>query len=347
MTKEELITMLKEDYVLCLSLLRKGVAIPEQIAEEKEKLEHQYINDYVIPELMSVATSLLSELNCEICLAVKKDCNGNVSIENELGHSPAPWLAKEEIDYTPSDEGRDDAADEVAQQTEETEDRHITRGGRKKFKVILNGKEVEGEDGATILANTIRLIGFRRVAAMNIMFAKGQYNLVDRRKRPDKDQVWQRKIDDWYVYTNMQNPMKIKVLRDIAEKQGLDLKIVEEYSVQETIKTSSKPKINEEAKYYSFPIIEQARVYMQENVAESTANSYIRALDNAVRDFITEKIDSDADSIFSYTTVEDVEQVIELLNSDEEFVKENTRRHNSMTAALNQYLQFIKSKEIL
>lgn len=189
MSKEELIATLKEDYTLCNSLQRKGLEIPEQLQEERERLEHQYINDFVVPTLTSVALELLSELGCEAYLAVKKDCNGNVSVENELVPSPKAWFAKETVNTDiPAGTNHEDSNDETEQpSTDELEEKHITRGARKKFKVILNGKEIEGEDGATILANTIRLIGFRRVAAMNIMFARGQYNLVDRRKRPDKD----------------------------------------------------------------------------------------------------------------------------------------------------------------
>lgn len=86
-------------------------------------------------------------------------------------------------------------------------------------------------------------------------------------------------------------------------------------------------------------------MYMEQHIAERTANSYISVLDNAVRRHISEKIDSAADSIFSYTTVEDVKLVMEMLTSDEDFKKENATRHNSMTAALGKYLKFVKSTE--
>ena len=79
--------------------------------------------------------------------------------------------------------------------------------------------------------------------------------------------------------------------------------------------------------------------------SEGTANSYTSTLDNAVRQWINKEVDANADSVFSYTSAEDVRLCIDMLNASSEYVAENDRKHHSMSAALNQYLLFIEDWE--
>lgn len=163
-------------------------------------------------------------------------------------------------------------------------------------------------------------------------------------------------IDGYYVMTQLSNIQKVKDIESLGRlwpklkmrvtwDEAVAEKTVAAEDVQQEVLPKSMPKINEEAKYFNLPIKEQAWQYMSKQVAERTANSYISVLENPVRRFINEKIDSDADSVFSYTTTDDVELVISMLLSDDEFKTENESRHNSMSAALNKYLEFIKSRE--
>jgi len=65
------------------------------------------------------------------------------------------------------------------------------------------------------------------VAALDIPCAAGKYNLVDRRQRMDGGDVWQRKTDDWFIYTNSSAKEKVKRLREIAERLKIDLVVQE------------------------------------------------------------------------------------------------------------------------
>ena len=80
-------------------------------------------------------------------------------------------------------------------------------------------------------------------------------------------------------------------------------------------------------------------------MAKNTADSYISTIDNAVRQWIKKEVDEHAESIYSYITAEDVRLCIKMLNSSPEYVAENARKHNSMSAALNHYLKFIEEWE--
>ena len=70
-----------------------------------------------------------------------------------------------------------------------------------------------------------------------------------------------------------------------------------------------------------------------------------KELDRPVREWINKEVDQRADSIFSYTTYEDARLCVDLLKASPAFVAENTRMHNSMSAALNKYLLFIEERE--
>lgn len=96
---------------------------------------------------------------------------------------------------------------------------------------------------------------------------------------------------------------------------------------------------------WNLPINIQFQFYLSDHVAKATADSYISTLDNAVRQWIKKEVDEHAESIYSYTTAEDVRLCIEMLNSSPEYVAENDRKHHSMSAALNQYLKFIEEWE--
>ena len=92
-------------------------------------------------------------------------------------------------------------------------------------------------------------------------------------------------------------------------------------------------------------IKEQFRAFLAVRKSESTTNGYTSMLDSSVRKWIKQEVDAQADSVFSYTTVEDVQICIDLLKEIPGFRKENDRKHNGLTAALNQYLLFIEERE--
>ena len=65
----------------------------------------------------------------------------------------------------------------------------------------------------------------------------------------------------------------------------------------------------------------------------------------ALREWIKKEVDSTADSIFSYTSSEDVQLCIDMLKSLPEFLNDNVQKHRNMSAALDQYLLFIEERE--
>lgn len=84
--------------------------------------------------------------------------------------------------------------------------------------------------------------------------------------------------------------------------------------------------------------------YMSSKRSESTAKAYVSTLDNPVRQFIHDIVDPNADSIFSFTTAEDVKGCIEKLNAAFDYIEANKAKHRIMSAALSNYLKFMEQQ---
>ena len=156
----------------------------------------------------------------------------------------------------------------------------------------------------------------------------------------------QKMAEGYYIMTQISNEQKVKDLQLLGEfLPDLGIKVewdADNLSDEETIKS---PVINEDASHWNYPIKEQFRAFLGSIKSASTAHSYTSTLDNAVREWIKKEVDVNADSVFSYTTSEDVRLCIEMLNASADYVAENDRKHHSMSAALNQYLIFIENWE--
>ena len=86
--------------------------------------------------------------------------------------------------------------------------------------------------------------------------------------------------------------------------------------------------------------IKEERIYLFSEGLKSVSR-YMAVLDNRVREYIRRLIDPEANSIFSYTTTEDVAKCIQILENSDEFNIANERSRGLMQAALQQYLSFI------
>lgn len=205
-----------------------------KLTEEQKKilegLEDQLIAEEILPAISKSVAPVLTTLRRNLTLIVDYDTEQGVTVKTTRGevvvkeHTAKKYqipstnkvVKVAEVDNEPEEEPESDNGDAPK----------FTRGPKIKFEVRLNGNVVEGKDGAGILAETIKQIGFERVAALKIMYVKGEYNLVDKRKRTHKNKLWQREIDGWYVYSNTSNPTKAEDLATIAERLNLDMEII-------------------------------------------------------------------------------------------------------------------------
>lgn len=78
-----------------------------------------------------------------------------------------------------------------------------------------------------------------------------------------------------------------------------------------------------------------------------SAHDYLRLIDNQIRDYISEIVDANTDTVYSFTTVSDFKECVNKLKGDKNFSDYNSRSHNKLTAAMSSYMLFLRSKENL
>lgn len=97
----------------------------------------------------------------------------------------------------------------------------------KEIKNYTKGLKIVFDDGTIIwypraidtYVEALRYIGFEKVSGLGIMVVHDTYNIVGKELRPIKDrQSWQHECDGWYIYSNISNSYKIKILQEISER---------------------------------------------------------------------------------------------------------------------------------
>ena len=219
-----------------------------------------------------------------------------------------------------------------------------TKGPRTNLRVVLNGETFENEKAVTTFIEVMKRIGLERVRSLGLTWCK--MPLVDTKENEKYTQKYE---DGYYINVNSSTEQKQKHLYDIAEGLGLELLVEvtdgnvdnkesqrhEEPVVEYHIDKRTEPE-------QSNSLIERYQAYIMRDHNESTARWYARVLNNQVREWI-ERIMGSANSIFDFSTLEEVSMCIEKLKASAEFMDENHRMRNVMTAALNKYYQFLQS----
>lgn len=218
----EVLKTLKDDYELRNRLRRKNLLVQEELEDEIDDLEQSYITTCVMPQLKSFAQDLLKDLECETYLSILKDADGSIRISNEYDFElPDPSVADEP-------EVSDEAI--AVSSIEEAEDPlpYITRSGSIGFSVkFMDGTIIQRYDAKDTLVESLRKIGFEKASTFKGRMFKG-FPLVGKTKRTDGTHKWQEQVGDWYIYTNINNDTKIKLLQMISDDFHLGLQIVKD-----------------------------------------------------------------------------------------------------------------------
>lgn len=353
------------------ALKEQGQAIEPQW----EQLEDQLLKEELLPELIEQLKSVLSKVKSPLMFSGCYDPNGCLSVSftrnciQASTMSPTPKIAKSEQEIVVDNEEVGIVSDSGEPMEEET-----TTPEPKFTKAKSIGFSVSFRDGTVYhekKAVNTWILALKKIGLENICNNRSRHEawhrvngqdicIVERTEtvRDSDGKSPQTLVDGFYVMTQLSNDQKEKDLLALGKYMPkLGIKVVWD---DKTVETASEeghkapivrstysrlPSKNENAQYWNYPIKEQFRSFLSRQKSESTANSYTSTLDNAVRQWVNKEVDAHADSVFSYTSAEDVRLCIDMLNSSPEYVAENDRKHHSMSAALNQYLLFIEDWE--
>lgn len=345
-------------------------ALKEQgqvIEPQWEQLEDQLLKEELLPELIEQLKSVLSKVKSPLMFSGCYDPNGCVSVSINRNCiqmstlSPSlPSVKDEEGEESPDNvsEGM------VAAETDITESDEVATPGPRSTKAKSVGFSVSFRDGTVYhekKAVNTWILALKKIGLENICNNRSRHEawhrvngqdvcIVERTEtvRDSDGKSPQTQVDGFYVMTQLSNDQKEKDLLALGKYMPkLGIKVIWDDEVVNSANEGERkaPVIDEEAQYMLYPIKEQFWYYLSKQKSEGTANSYTSTLDNAVRQWINKEVDANADSVFSYTSAEDVRLCIDMLNASSEYVAENDRKHHSMSAALNQYLLFIEDWE--
>ena len=207
MNPDEIIKALNEEYSLRDMLKSRNYPVPDEINKRIKELETNYINNYILPQLESFSTELLSGFNKDLVLSINKDINGVVSVHNES-------VDIEDIKR-------------VKQVTKKPET-EITRKRSIGFTVKFEDGTIIKEDKAIFtFVNALKKIGLARIANEHPEIQHSGYSLVGTRKYEATSKK-QEFVDGYYVYTNISNDDKISDLLTLSNYYSLNLVITKD-----------------------------------------------------------------------------------------------------------------------
>lgn len=355
-----MMSKLTDFYTHKASLLEKG----EPIDPQWELLEDKLLKEELLPELIEQLKTVLLKVKSPLMLSGSYDPNGCLSVSftrNCMQISSLSQTAIQGEQKPVMDEGVSSA--DVAAEPGTVDDNAVVAPEQRNTKAKSIGFSVLFRDGTvyhekkavntwiqalkkigleTICNNRSKHTAWHRVNGQDICIVERSETVRDSDGKSP-----QTLVDGFYVMTQLSNDQKEKDLLALGEYMPkLGIKVIWDDEVEDSNEGPAKtPVVNEDASHWNYPIKEQFRSFLARQKSASTATSYTSTLDNAVREWINKEVDANADSVFSYTTSEDVRLCIDMLNASDDYVTENDRKHHSMSAALNQYLQFIEEWE--
>ena len=218
---------LKELYTTLKSLRDMNLPVDEKLLEAADNLEEQIIKEEILPSLSQNIEPLLNEIQRDIVLVVEYHPGNPISVALSRKAKISDFVDAKPM--TPQTErvSTPVSSDTPASLTIPHEPtKHIenpTKGLRVTFP---DGTVVWRKSAIDTFIETLKIIGLNRIPQVGIIHSG--YNLVGKKKRPlVPGRVWQHEIDGYYVYSVLNNPMKIADLKRISKYYKLGLKIDE------------------------------------------------------------------------------------------------------------------------
>jgi len=203
MNIEEILATLKDDYALRKNLKRKNLTVHAELDDEINQLESSYIEKQMLA-IKDNASAMFDCLECDVCIKITKKADETINVEsdNVLHIEPQNEKVDDEIDTVVSSESIG-------------------------FSVTFpNGKIIQSNNAKNTLIAALKAIGLEKVSRFTRRQFKG-YPLVGKKKR-DGQEKWQEYVDGWYIYININNYTKKRVLEMISEDYGLGLIVKDE-----------------------------------------------------------------------------------------------------------------------
>lgn len=215
---------LKELYTTLKSLRDMNLPVDDKLLAAADSLEEKIIKEEILPALSQNIEPQLSEIQRDLVLVVEYHPGEPLSVALSRKAKISEIIDAKTL--TPR--ANKPVSSEVKPKPAESHvpTKHVenpTKGLRVTFP---DGMVIWYKSAIDTFIATLSKIGLKRVHKVGIIHSG--YNLVSKEKRPVvTGTIWQHEIDDWYVYSKMNNRTKIDDLKRISEYYSLSL-IIEE-----------------------------------------------------------------------------------------------------------------------
>ncbi len=214
-------TRLEELYSKRDVFLDYEVAVPDKLVNEIAEAESvllENLNDYMSDKVPTTIPE--SELRGNIIVALEYN---DFNLSAIYSSCAADCIALSDMTKLPI---------EIALEEEDDEEiKSISKSASIPFIVKFDdGKIIKGPEAILTMIEALKYMGLERASLFDKKTFKG-FKLVDRRRRPDriskdgKKFKWQKKVDDWYIYSQISNGTKVECLNEIAKMLGITISI--------------------------------------------------------------------------------------------------------------------------
>ena len=319
-------------------LERAGYKLSPEQLHDLESLEEQLIKDEVLPTLSKDIEPRLTKIQRELVLVVeyKPEAPIRVSLSRKRNITELIDDAKL-LEINP----------EVEHGTNPNYKKKEKVDPKTNIRVEYQGTTYESPVAAQTFVKVIERIGIARVRALGLTWCK-----IPLISTTEDKKYSQQPSGRYYIITHSSSQQKQRQLNIIAKELGLDIKVdlidkdgnvvIPPKRNREKQKKEEKPAKEKQSAGLQ---AEKYTDFVMQKHQERTAKWYTTVLNKQVRSYIAQLVDEHADSIFSFKTADEVQTCIDLLKESKDFMADNKRQKNVMTAALNKYLLFIQNEE--
>lgn len=349
-----------------------------EIEQKWEALEEKLLREELLPAIGNALKPLLKDVKTPLTINMNYIPDGTLTMsftrnslmmvmstqsidEADMVEEPTPTVeevptAEEDVQITKEEEN---TLDYVIATFPDGTTENLPKTTLKKFKVIFpDGTIIDDGDGKSRLVNTLKKIGLKRICKEAQDVEHAGYKLVSTIPFRNQDgkivRNKQEQIGEYFVFKNTDTPDKIMDILKISRKFGLG---VEVYSCEGvnltdvvTIKDARKKTVEKKPaapNTVDTPLPENATIkqrfekWLYERMSASGAKTYMSSLNNAVKVEINKYVDANADSVFSFTTLEEMQTCVELLESNDDYVALDRYKHHALNAPIRKWMDFL------
>lgn len=346
-----------EEKLLCEELLPAiGYALKPLLKDVKTQLT---INVNYMPDgtlaMSFTRNSLMMTMTENTGMEAPKEESTPLSVEADMVEEPEP--AETEDMQTVVEEEK--PVDYVIATFPDGTTVNLPKKTLKRYKVVFpDGTVFDEGEGKSTLIKVLRKIGLKRICKEAQHVEHSGCKLVGtipfRDKNGKIDKSKQDFIDGYFVFKNTDTPDKILDILEICRKFGIGVEVYSYEGVNLTnvvsIKDARKTSVDRKSvapntSDYSLPpnptIKDYFEKWLYERMSANGAKTYLSTLNNAVKSEINKYVDAKADSVFSFTTTEEMQTCIELLESNEDYVSLDKEKHHALSAPIKKWIDFL------